>query len=206
MDYKSHKLIDDTGVMQMRFYLYLTNHNKEEEARTKQHYAYNDICTMFSIKSENVVIENISPEQPFNSRRLFKLLVSDKINPGDTLILLTLKSLGKNTNDIEDALFFCFLKEINIYCYHPKTKLEPTAECCMSFLITLQKKVDIHNLKATRSRSRVTKVKLGRKEGSKYRRDIFKLKNAGFTQFQTATKIGVSLSTVKRHWRSGIID
>ncbi|UAH77228.1 winged helix-turn-helix domain-containing protein [Salmonella enterica subsp. enterica serovar Typhimurium] len=49
------------------------------------------------------------------------------------------------------------------------------------------------------------KKKLGRKEGSKYRRDITILKKGRFTQSEIAKKLGISLSTVKRHWNNGII-
>ncbi|MCC8457182.1 sigma-70 family RNA polymerase sigma factor [Photorhabdus aegyptia] len=46
---------------------------------------------------------------------------------------------------------------------------------------------------------------LGRKEGSKYRIKIEAAKRSGLTQSQTAKKLEISLSTVKRHWSNGII-
>jgi len=46
---------------------------------------------------------------------------------------------------------------------------------------------------------------LGRPEGSKHYDNIQIVKKRGYTQSQTARILGVSISTVKRNWRQGII-
>ncbi|WP_096924351.1 hypothetical protein [Escherichia coli] len=190
----------------MRFFAYFACANTDGAREVRQHFTFQEICEFFTVPSENVVIEIVDIKQPFADQRLLKELIREKMNRGDTIVITDLSCLGRNVTDIEEALFFCFRKEINIYCYHPHTRIEPTEGCCMSFLITVQKKVDIHNLKSTKSRHRKIKKPLGRKKGSKYEMSVYKLKLKGHTQLQTAKILGISISTVKRHWKNGIID
>ncbi|MFM1272654.1 helix-turn-helix domain-containing protein [Yersinia enterocolitica] len=63
-------------------------------------------------------------------------------------------------------------------------------------------KIDITNNKSC-ERGNVT---LGRPEGSRHHDNIQILKKRGYTQSQTARILGVSISTVKRNWRQGIIE
>ncbi|EBX2067712.1 recombinase family protein [Salmonella enterica subsp. enterica serovar Java] len=189
-------------MIQMRSFLYLVS-TENDDSRLPP--ACKAICTEFSILPDNVVVEFIDNLRPLSDQRLLDALLTDKMNKGDLLVVTNLSSLGRNVEDIEKALFFCFRKEINIYCYHSYTRIEPTAESCISFLIAAQTKVDIQNIKSTRSKHRTIKKPLGRREGSKYKTDILKLKAAGYKQSQVARILSISTSTVKRHWSTKII-
>ena len=188
----------------MRFFLYLPS-SEDDAKQTKQHPICQAICKEFSIQDDDIVIERIYAQQSISCQRLLKMLVAEKMHQGDTLVLTDLSSIGRDVASILDVLFFCFLKDINILCYHTYTRIEPAAESCMSFLITLQKRIDFHNLKSTRGKHRQMKKPLGRKEGSKHKSDIIRLKVAGYAQSKTAKILGISLSTVKRHWKNGVI-
>lgn len=189
----------------MHCHLYLKSLDARGINDIKNHAAYQAICDRFAVSPDDVVIEIVDDQKPLSEQRLLKELVTHKINRNDTLIIPHLSCLGRNVEDIEEALFFCFRKEINIYCYHSYTRIEPTAESCISFLIAVQTSIDIHNLKSTRSKYRGMKNTLGRKEGSRYKADIVKLKTNGYKQTDVARLLRISISTVKRHWNTTII-
>ncbi|HAT1608151.1 TPA: recombinase family protein [Raoultella planticola] len=189
----------------MVFHFYLTCADAQAASSIRQHVTCKEICKEFSILPDNVVIEIVDEQQSVSHQRLLHELVNKKANKGDTIILTGLCSLGRNVEDILDILFFCFRKDINIYCYHPHTRIEPSADSCMSFLISVQTGVDVQNLKSSRSKYRRIKKPLGRKEGSQYKLSIYTLKLKGYKQSEVARELGVSLSTVKRNWRNGII-
>lgn len=169
------------------------------------HHLLTEIFQKFNILPEHVVIEQVDVKESVLRQRLLRQLINYEMNRQDTLVIPDLSCLGRTVDDLQEILFFCLQKDILIYSYHPDSRIEPSAECCVSFLIARQNTIDIHNLKSTKSRYRHVKKPLGRKEGSKYRNDITKLKSARYTQAETAKKLGISLATVKRHWNNGII-
>lgn len=183
----------------MNFFHYQLCINANEAREITKHPTYLEINKEFAIPEENVAIEIMGYE-----RRILKELIR-KMGKGDTLVLTDLNNLGDNINDMLDTLFSCFKKNINIYCYHPYSRIEPSEDSCMSFLISVQTRVDIQNLKSTRSKHRTLKKPLGRKEGSKHKMNIYTLKLKGYKQAQVARHLNISLSTVKRHWSNGMI-
>lgn len=188
-----------SGDQDVKFFHYQLCQDAQEASTTKKHPTFLEIIKEFAIPVENVAIEIAGA-----NRRILKELINE-MGKGDTLILTDLNNLGENINDMLNTLFSCFIKDINIYCYHPYSRIEPSAESCMSFLISVQTQVDIQNLKSTRSKHRTLKKPLGRKEGSKHKLSIYTLKLKGYKQSQIAQQLGISLSTVKRHWSNGII-
>ncbi|EOG2870645.1 recombinase family protein [Salmonella enterica] len=182
----------------MKFFHYQLCQNAQEASAIKKHPTFLEIIKEFAIPEENVAIEIAGA-----NRRILELI--NEMGRGDTLILTDLNNLGGTINDMLNTLFSCFIKDINIYCYHPYSRIEPSAESCMSFLISVQTLIDIQNLKATRSKHRTLKKPLGRKEGSKHKLSIYTLKLKGYKQAQVAKLLNISLSTVKRHWSNGII-
>ncbi|AYM91578.1 recombinase family protein [Serratia sp. 3ACOL1] len=188
----------------MVFHFYLACSDTKAASHIRQDVTFKEICKEFPISPDNVVIEIVDEKQSVLHQRLLKELINQKANKGDTIILNGLSSLGRNVEDILDILFFCFKKDINIYCHHPYTRIEPSVESCMSFLISVQTGVDIQNLKSSRSKHRRIKKPLGRKEGSQHKLSIYTLKLKGYKQSEVARELGVSLSTVKRHWNNEI--
>lgn len=188
-----------SGDLNVRFFHYQLCQDAQEARAIKKHPTFLEINKEFAIPEENVAIEIVGA-----NRRILKEFIN-VMGKGDTLILTDLNSLGENINDMLNTLFSCFIKDINIYCYHPYSRIEPSAECCISFLISVQTQVDIQNLKSTRSKHRTLKKPLGRKEGSKHNLAIYRLKLKGYKQAKVARELGISLSTVKRHWSNGII-
>lgn len=188
----------------MRSFFYTMCSAGQQES-IADHHLLTEISQKFKILPEHVVIEQIDVKEAVLKQRLLRQLINHEMNRQDTLVIPDLSCLGRTVDDLQKILFFCLQKEIFIYSYHPASRIEPSAESCVSFLIARQDTIDIHNLKSTKSRYRHVKNKLGRKEGSKYRIDITKLKLGRFTQAEAAMKLGISLSTVKRHWNNGVI-
>lgn len=188
----------------MRSFFYTIFSGGQKES-ILDHHSLIEICHKFNIPPQHVVIEQVDIKEVVSKQRLLRQLIHHEMNRQDTLVIPDLSCLGRTVEDLQNILFFCLQKEIFIYSYHPASRIEPSAESCLSFLIARQDTIDIHNLQSTKSRYRHVKKKLGRKEGSKYRRDITILKKGRFTQAEIAKKLGISLSTVKRHWNNGII-
>lgn len=189
----------------MRSFLYTMISTEQQRQHIVHHHTFKEICSSFNIPHENVVIEQVDVKEAASQQRLLKQLINHEMNRQDTLVIPDLSCLGRTVEDIEEMLFLGLQKDIFIYSYHPASRIEPSAVSCVSFLIARQNTIDTHNLKSTKSRYRHIKKPLGRKEGSKYRNDITKLKSARYTQAETANKLGISLSTVKRHWNNGVI-
>lgn len=179
--------------------------DSQEAVLLRQTQEYQAICDDFSINTDNVVIEIANEQQSFSHRRLLKELINHKMNRGDTLVLPSLTYLGRDTSGIQESLSFCTQKAIDVCFYLPCTNIEPISENELSVLISIQTLTDIKKIKLSRGRYRNITKQLGRKEGSKYYDDIQIARIKGYTQSQTAKQLGVSTSTVKRHWSNGII-
>lgn len=111
----------------------------------------------FNILPEHVVIEQVDIKEVVSEQRLLRQLIHHEMNRQDTLVIPDLSCLGRTVEDLQNILFFCLQKEMFIYSYHPASRIEPSAESCLSFLIARQDTIDIHNLKSTKSRYRHVK-------------------------------------------------
>lgn len=179
--------------------------DSQEAGLLRQTQEYQAICDDFSINTDNVVIEIANEQQSSSQRRLFKELINQKMNRGDTLVLPSLTYLGRDTSGMQESLFFCAKKEIDVYFYLPFTSIKPKNENGSPILISVQTLTNIKKIKLSRDRYRKITKPLGRKEGSKHYKDIQTARLKGYTQSQTAKQLEVSISTVKRNWSSGII-
>lgn len=145
----------------MRSFLYCTICPGEQQEFVAEHHTFIEICKAFHIPHEQVVIEQVDTEEAVTKQRLLRQLINYEMNRQDTLVILDLSCLGRTVADLQETLFFCLQKDIFIYSYHPDSRIEPSAESCVSFLIARQNTIDIHNLKSTKSRYRHVKKPLG---------------------------------------------
>ncbi|SQA30334.1 hypothetical protein [Yersinia enterocolitica] len=161
-----------------------------------------EVRKALSISLERTLVDSQPSSNKSNS---LKILINRGMGRGDDLVVLDLKSLGSNAEEIQKNIIRCAKKAIRIYCYFPQKKLTPTANGYIFTLLLpkIQNECRKVNLSALKTRN-ITRP-LGRREGSKYRESIDLAKRRGLTQSQTAKELDISISTVKRNWNSGII-
>lgn len=87
----------------------------------------------FNILPEHVVIEQVDIKEVVSEQRLLRQLIHHEMNRQDTLVIPDLSCLGRTVEDLQNILFFLPSKEIFIYSYHPASRIEPSAESCLSF-------------------------------------------------------------------------
>ncbi|WP_448512220.1 hypothetical protein [Photorhabdus laumondii] len=186
----------------MTHFLYHQCKDSREAEEFRDKAGVTEIRRTLLISSGKTIIDSqLSPD----TSDVLKQLINRDMSKGDDLVILDLNSLGRNSGMIQENIIRCAKKSICIHCYFPQKKLTPTAD---GYIFTLplpkiQNECRRMNLAALKTRN-ITNP-LGRKEGSKYRIKIEAAKRSGLTQSQTAKKLEISLSTVKRHWSNGII-
>lgn len=186
----------------MSVFFYHLYRNVEEVEDQSLKSEIEEVRKNLSISSGRTLID--SQRSP-NKSDLLEILINRGMVRGDDLIVLDLNCLGSNVEMIQENIIRCAKKAIRIHCYFPQKKLT-TANG--GYILTLllpmiQNECRRMNLAAFKTRN-ITKP-LGRREGSKHYNNIQKAKFRGLTQSQTAKYLRVSISTVKRHWNSGII-
>lgn len=135
-------------------------------------------------------------------KRLVRLLTQD-MQRGDILITKSLTCFGNTPEKIQEVLSLSIRQGINI-CFFTSSEL-PDGDDIPVVLTGMILPTDIRG-KIPDISIRKIKRKPGRKEGSIHSKNIRQLKLQGFSQLQTARKLSISLSTVKRHWDKGIVD
>lgn len=118
----------------MRSFCY-TICSSEQQESIADHHSLAEICQKFNILPEHVVIEQVDIKEVVSEQRLLRQLIHHEMNRQDTLVIPDLNCLGRTVEDLQNILFFCLQKEIFIYSYHPASRIEPSAESCLSFLI-----------------------------------------------------------------------
>lgn len=86
----------------------------------------------FNILPEHVVIEQVDIKEVVSEQRLLRQLIHHEMNRQDTLVIPDLSCLGRTVEDLQNILFLPS-KEMFIYSYHPASRIEPSAESCLSF-------------------------------------------------------------------------
>jgi len=161
-----------------------------------------DVRKALSISSERTLIDSQPSPNKLNS---LEILINRGMGRGDDLVVLELNSLGINAEEIQENIIRCAKKAIRIHCYFPQRKLTPTADGYVFTLLLPQIQNECRKVSLSALKTRNVTKPLGRKEGSEYYNDIRTCKTMGLTQSQTAEKLRISISTVKRNWNKEII-
>lgn len=160
----------------------------------------------YDIEPQRIVEEEIGGSTPAASRPLFSTLVSHKMEPGDTLVVLKIDRLGRDNIDVlstlkrlrDAGIKVISLDLASMDLNSPEGQLIVGV---MSAYASFERNRLIERTNEGLSRAKAQGKKLGRKFGSKHAKEIQQYKAGGYSQSQTAKALGIGLSTVKRHWR-----
>lgn len=159
----------------------------------------------YAVEPHRVVEEQCSGSTPAMSRPLFKNLVDNKLEHGDTLVVLKLDRLGRDNIDVQQTIALLIERGVKVVSLDlPVSDLASSEGKLMLQLFSVFAEFErnrlIERTQEGLKRAISNGVKLGRPEATDTTATVQGLKIKGLSQGQTAKAAGISLSTVKRHW------
>lgn len=196
--------LDDTsGVRWMRIFAYCRVSTTEQTTE-------NQVLAIrkagFDVPDNRVVSEQVSGSQAAMLRNGFKMLVEHKLEAGDQLVVLKLDRLGRGAIDVLSTLEMLTAKGIKVVSLDLPTSDLTSAEGRLmlgvfSAFAQFEKDRLIERTQEGLARAKAAGVKLGRPPAMKTYRSVQAAKARGLSQAKVVEEIGVSLATVKRHWK-----
>jgi DNA invertase Pin-like site-specific DNA recombinase len=159
----------------------------------------------YKLNPNRVIFEAISGSVEAMKRPEFSTLVNHKLEAGDTLVVLKLDRLGRDNIDVQKTISMLMSTGIHVISLDLPSRDLTTAEG----KLILQMFTAFSEFERNRIRERTKEgLQRAKKEGKKIGRpvalDTLKAvqgcKAAGLSQSQASRELGISLSTVKRHW------
>lgn len=159
----------------------------------------------YEIQSNRVISETISGSVKAIERPEFARLV-DRLEDGDTLVVLKLDRLGRDAIDIQQTVERLRGLGIRLICLDlPISDLSSAEGILMlqmfgAFAEFERNKIRERTIQGL-DRAKAEGKKLGRPPALQTNRDVQALKAQGLGQSEVARTLGIGLSTVKRHWK-----
>lgn len=161
----------------------------------------------YDIPDTRVVSETVSGGVQAMKRTEFKMLVEHKLEAGDTLVVLKLDRLGRDNIDVQQTITMLMDKGIKVVSLDlPVSDLISAEGKLMLQLFSAFSEFEKNRIRE-RTQEGLQRAKnegkvLGRPVAISTTNNVQKAKQSGLSQNQVSKQLGVSLSTVKRHWNS----
>lgn len=138
-------------------------------------------------------------------RKAFRCLVENKLESGDTLVVLKLDRLGRDNIDVQSTITMLLNNGIKVVSLDLPVSDLSTAEGKLMLQMfaafaEFEKSRIIERTKEGLARAKKEGKKLGRPEANDTTKDVQRCKHMGLSQSETVKHLGISLATVKRHW------
>lgn len=160
----------------------------------------------FNVAPERVVSDVVSGSMSAMERDGFANLVKFKLERGDSLVVLKLDRLGRDSIDILDTVNLLSSKGVCLHCLDlPVTDLsKPEGRLVLqmfgAFAEFERNRIKERVLEGL-ARAKRNGVRLGRPPAINTYRNVQKLKLEGLSQSLVANRLGLGIATVKRHWK-----
>lgn len=161
----------------------------------------------FDIKPSRVVEEQVSGSIAASERRGFQKLL-EHMEDGDVLIVTKLDRLGRNAMDVRATVEMLTDHGIRVHCL-ALGGVDLTSAAgkmtmqVLSAVAEFERDLLIERTQAGLERAKSEGKSLGRPTVTSADR-VQELKAQGMSQSETAEKLGVSLSTIKRAWHKAL--
>lgn len=158
------------------------------------------------IPDSRIIEEIVSGGVPAMQRPLFVSLVNEKLEQGDTLVVLKLDRLGRDNIDVQQTILMLHEKGINVICLDlPVSDLMSAEGRLMLQLFAafaeFEKSRIVERTQEGLEKAKANGVTLGRPKGSSAHSEAIQAaKEAGLSQSKVAKRLGIGIATVKRHW------
>ncbi|MDO6527923.1 recombinase family protein [Motilimonas sp. 1_MG-2023] len=162
----------------------------------------------YLIQESRVISETISGGVPAKERPEFQTLLNYKLESGDSLIVLKLDRLGRDTIDVLQTVDALTAKGVKVRALDlgdtdltsPAGKLHLTI---LSAVAEMEKGRLKERTKEGLERAKAQGKKLGRPEAIDTKNRVLECRyDHEMSQSKTAKHLNISLSTVKRHWNA----
>lgn len=160
----------------------------------------------FDIPDNRTVAEKISGSTLAMERTGFCNLVENKLEAGDTLVVLKLDRLGRDNIDVQKTVQHLTEKGIKLVCLDLPIPDLTSNEGKLMFAMfaafaAFERGRIVERTQEGLLRAKAEGKQLGRPVAVKTTAKVQDCKARGLTQQQTATELGISERTVIRHWR-----
>ncbi|HFQ5145381.1 TPA: recombinase family protein [Vibrio vulnificus] len=164
-----------------------------------------EIRKTYDVADHRVVSETVSGGVMAMSRKEFSNLVTNKMESGDTLVVLKIDRLGRDNIDVQQTINLLTEKGIKVVSMDlPVSDLTSAEGKMMLQIFTAFAEFEKNRIKERTKEGLDRAIKEGKELGRPTAHDTFKkvqeCKEQGLSQAKTAEKLGVSVPTVKRHW------
>lgn len=138
-------------------------------------------------------------------REAFNNLITNKLEAGDSLVVLKLDRLGRDNIDVQNTVTMLSDKGIKLICLDlPVKDLSSSEGKLMLQMFSAFAEFERNRIRERTQegikRAKAEGKKLGRPIASSTTKKVLACKERGMTQTQTTKELSVSLPTVKRHW------
>lgn len=160
----------------------------------------------YTIPDHRIVSETISGGVAASQRPQFNRLL-DKLEQGDTLVVLKLDRLGRNTQDILATITGLTQMGINVVSLDlPVSNLASAEGQLMLTMFAAVAQFEKDRLRERTleglERAKADGKKLGRPVATDTNAKVQQAKQDGLSQSQAAVALGLGIATVKRHWKA----
>lgn len=157
----------------------------------------------FSVQPQRAIEETISGSTSSSERVGFNKLL-ERMETGDVLVVTKLDRLGRNAIDVQSTVEMLEGRGIRVHCLAlgGVDLTSAAGKMTMGVLAAVaqfERDLLIERTQAGLQRTKAAGTKLGRPAAAS-ERDVQGLKAEGLSQSMVATRLGISLSTVKRLW------
>jgi putative DNA-invertase from lambdoid prophage Rac len=159
----------------------------------------------YSVDTQRVISETCSGSTPTEKRTEFKNLVANKLESGDTLIVLKLDRLGRDNINVQQTIKNLTDKGIKVICLDlPVADLSsPEGKLMLQMFAAFaefERNRIIERTNEGLARAKAEGKKLGRPVAIKTIKVVQDAKTTGISQSKAAKATGLSIATVKRYW------
>lgn len=159
----------------------------------------------FAMEAHRAIEEVISGSVEAKQRTGWNRLI-ERLESGDVLVVTKLDRLGRNAMDVRSTVEDLAAKGIRVHCLAlgGVDLTSPAGKMTMqviSAVAEFERDLLIERTQSGLARAKADGKKLGRPVATETRASVQELKGQKFSQSQVAAKLGISLPTVKRHWK-----
>ncbi|MFK7160833.1 recombinase family protein [Marinospirillum sp. MEB164] len=158
----------------------------------------------YDIQPNRIISETISGSVQASQRPEFARLL-DKLEHGDSLIVLKLDRLGRDNIDIQQTITSLQERGISVQSLDlPKMDIASSSGRLMLQMFSAFAEFERNRIRERTAegleRAKAEGKKLGRPEATSTTKAVQAAKAEGLSQSKAAAKLGLSIPTIKRHW------
>lgn len=159
----------------------------------------------YDVADSRVISEVVSGSREAMKREAFNNLVTNKLEAGDSLVVLKLDRLGRDNIDVQNTVTMLSDKGIKLICLDlPVKDLSSSEGKLMLQMFSAFAEFERNRIRERTQeglkRAKAEGKTLGRPEATDTTKKVLACKERDMTQSQVARELLISLPTVKRHW------